>query len=171
MRIWTLHPKYLDTRGLVALWREGLLAQAVLKGKTKGYMNHPQLDRFRCQPSPAGAIAEYLRVVHGESLVRGYSFAAGKIGRARAVGLIDATRGQVEYEWHHLMEKLRIRDPEWGALLGRTRRPEVHPLFRLVAGGIEHWERVADVPSPLRTSPGRQQPVEKLPSPFGRGSE
>jgi hypothetical protein len=29
-RIWSLHPKYLDARGLVALWREGLLAQAVL---------------------------------------------------------------------------------------------------------------------------------------------
>jgi hypothetical protein len=29
---------------LVAVWREGLLAQAVLQGKTNGYKNHPQLD-------------------------------------------------------------------------------------------------------------------------------
>ena len=36
MRLWSLHPRYLDAKGLVALWREGLLAQAVLKGQTKG---------------------------------------------------------------------------------------------------------------------------------------
>lgn len=47
MRIWSLHPKYLDTKGLVALWRETLLAQHVLSGKTKRYKNHPQLARFK----------------------------------------------------------------------------------------------------------------------------
>jgi hypothetical protein len=144
MRLWTLHPKYLDARGLVALWREGLLAQAVLAGKTTGYVNHPQLARFRCQTSPAASIASYLRVVHDESLARDYSFAADKIGRSRKAGLITVTRGQVEYEWQHLMNKLRVRDQQWGARFIRTRRPEVHPLFRVVAGKVEHWERIAD---------------------------
>lgn len=37
MRLWTLHPKYLDPKGLVALWRETLLAQRVLAGRTRGY--------------------------------------------------------------------------------------------------------------------------------------
>lgn len=141
MRIWTLHPKYLDARGLVALWREGLLAQAVLRGQTIGYVNHPQLARFRNQPSPAASIAEYLRVVHEESVARGYNFAAAKIGRARDTGLISVTRGQVEYEWHHLTEKLRVRDRQWGDRFIRTRRPAVHPLFRIVPGGVEPWER------------------------------
>ena len=51
MRLWSVHPKYLDARGLVALWREALLAQAVLRGRTNGYVHHPQLQRFRTQPS------------------------------------------------------------------------------------------------------------------------
>jgi hypothetical protein len=67
MRLWSLHPKYLDARGLVALWREGLLAQAVLRGRTNGYVHHPQLERFRAESSPLGAIADYLRGVHGEA--------------------------------------------------------------------------------------------------------
>ena len=144
MRLWTLHPKYLDARGLVALWREGLLAQAVLKGTTKGYVNHPQLARFRSRPSAVGAIAEYLRVVHEESLTRGYSFTADKIGRSRDKSLIDATRGQVEYEWNHLMKKLKVREQKWFARFIGTMHPEVHPLFRIVPGGVEHWEKVAD---------------------------
>lgn len=32
MRLWSLHPSYLDAVGLVALWREGLLARKVLQG-------------------------------------------------------------------------------------------------------------------------------------------
>jgi Pyrimidine dimer DNA glycosylase len=47
MRIWSVHPRYLDRQGLTAGWREGLLAQKVLTGTTKGYRNHPQLRRFR----------------------------------------------------------------------------------------------------------------------------
>ena len=46
MRLWSLHPKYLDIKGLVACWREGLLARKVLLDQTKGYKNHPQLIRF-----------------------------------------------------------------------------------------------------------------------------
>ena len=106
VRIWSLHPKYLDARGLVALWREGLLAQAVLTGKTKGYVHHPQLFRFQERSSPVGFIAEYLRGVHGEAVNRGYLFTASKISRSRAPGYLTVTRGQLEFEWHHLMEKL-----------------------------------------------------------------
>jgi hypothetical protein len=143
MRIWTLHPKYLDSRGLVALWREGLLAQAVLRGKTSGYQHHPQLTRFRRRPSQIGAIAEYLCVVQAESLARGYRFGAVKIGRARDPGSMTVTRGQLQYEWNHLMAKLRIRDRERVTRLKAVKRPRPHPLFRIVPGGVEEWERVA----------------------------
>ena len=47
MRLWTLHPKYLDPQGLVALWREALLARAVLQGKTRGY----NFDRSKVGPT------------------------------------------------------------------------------------------------------------------------
>jgi hypothetical protein len=55
MRIWSLHPTLLDTKGLVALWREALLAKHVLSGSTIGYQNHPQLKRFKSSPNPHAA--------------------------------------------------------------------------------------------------------------------
>jgi len=145
MRIWSLHPKYLDARGLVALWREALLAQAVLRGQTSGYAHHPQLRRFRDGSAPVGLIAEYLRAVHGESKTRGYRFAREKISSARARGQLTVTRGQLEFEWRHLMRKLATRDPSWGAHL-TAQSPRPHPLFRVVAGGVAPWEKGPDTP-------------------------
>ena len=106
MRLWSLHPKYLDARGLVALWREGLLAQAVLTAKTRGYRRHPQLLRFHSGGRPAAFIAEYLRAVHAESLARGYRFDVNKIGRSRTSSKLEVTSGQLDFEWAHLMNKL-----------------------------------------------------------------
>ena len=143
MRIWSLHPKYLDARGLVALWRETLLAQAVLLGKTKGYTQHPQLDRFRVQRKPVATIAMYLRTVHDEAAARGYRFAAEKIDSARSRQPLTVTRGQLDYEWQHLMAKLRSRDPARAAALGDVRRPRAHPLFRVVPGDVAPWEKIA----------------------------
>ena len=147
MRIWSLHPKYLDARGLVALWREALLAQAVLRGQTSGYTHHPQLLRFRDRSAPVGLIAEYLRAVHAESETRGYRFARDKISRSRARGQLTVTRGQLEFEWHHLVRKLTTRDPRWRARLTGVRTPQPHPLFRVVAGGVAHWEKAPDARS------------------------
>ena len=141
MRLWSVHPKYLDGRGLVALWREALLAQAVLRGRTNGYRHHPQLERFRAQPSPLGAIADYLRSVHAEAVRRGYAFASRKVSLARGSGLIAVTRGQLMYEWSHLMAKLAIRDPELRGRLARVGRPQSHPSFRVVSGDVEAWEK------------------------------
>ena len=141
MRLWSVHPKYLDPRGLVALWREALLAQAVLAGRTKGYLHHPQLRRFRAHGSPRGAIAEYLRGVHAEATSRGYAFAARKIARARSSTDIVVTRGQLMHEWHHLLAKLAIRDPELRDRLTTVERPRPHPLFRIVSGDVEAWEK------------------------------
>lgn len=144
MRLWTLHPKYLDARGLVALWREALLAQAVLAGQTRGYRHHPQLRRFRAAASPSAAIAAYLEAVHAEAVRRGYSFDASKIGPERAASRLTATRGQLDYEWRHLREKLRVRSPERLKELHDVERPQSHPLFRIVAGGIAPWEIVGE---------------------------
>jgi len=151
MRIWTLHPSYLDRRGLVALWREALLAQAVLRGRTRGYTQHSQLLRFRAQARPVGCIASYLRVVQAEGASRGYKFAFEKISRARHSRRILVSRGQLEYEWRHLQRKLAHRDPEWLARIGEPSLPRPHPLFRVVPGSVEEWERVA---SPLNSASG-----------------
>ena len=148
MRLWTLHPAHLDRRGLVAVWREGLLAQAVLRGRTRGYRHHPQLERFRRCASPVGAVAEYMRAVHAEAVARGYRFDAAKLSRARDEGSIAVTRGQLQYEWEHLLAKVKSRDPEWALALGRVKRPRAHPLFRIVPGDVEGWERPPGVVGP-----------------------
>ena len=140
MRLWTLHPRYLDSRGLVALWREALLAQAVLGGKTRGYTRHPQLVRFRDSPSPLESIASYLHAVQAEATLRGYRFDASKIGPSGKVPTIDVNSGQLEYEWHHLIAKLRVRDPAWLAQFTSLPLPEAHPLFLIVPGHIAGWE-------------------------------
>jgi len=140
MRLWTLHPKYLDSRGLVALWREALLAQAVLSGQTRGYINHPQLIRFYNTPSPVGSIASYLETVHTEAVRRDYRFDATKISPAECTELIVTTRGQLEYEWAHLTEKLRVRNSSWLDRIHSTTCPDFNPLFRIVPGSVAEWE-------------------------------
>lgn len=104
MRLWSLHPRYLDARGLVALWREALLARAILRGQTKGYRHHPQLERFRAHPSPRAAICAYLGAVHAEAVRRGYAFDRRKVGPVRTVPAMPVGRGQIAYEWQHLLE-------------------------------------------------------------------
>lgn len=141
MRLWTLHPKYLDPQGLVALWREALLAQAVLRGRTVGYRHHPQLERFREHPAPRSAINAFLAEVHRESTRRGYSFNASKVGPVRAECRIEATRGQVEHEWEHLLRKLRLRSREHYARAQRVARPAASPIFTIVPGAVAPWER------------------------------
>ncbi len=142
MRLWSLHPRYLDRAGLVALWREALLAQAVLKGETRGYRHHPQLTRFRSQPAPEAAIAAYLEEVHREASRRGYQFDAAKIGRCRGKRLILVTRGQLHIEREHLLKKLLLRDPAAREALLAAGEPEPHPLFTAVPGEVETWERL-----------------------------
>jgi hypothetical protein len=140
MRLWTLHPKYLDARGLVAVWREALLAQAVLRGKTTGYTRHPQLVRFRESRSPMASIGSYLAALQEEATRRGYRFDRRRIVRPGRRVRLHATAGQVEYEWRHLKAKLARRDRNWLARLPRTSRPEAHPVFRVRPGAVETWE-------------------------------
>ena len=143
MRVWSLHPRYLDARGLVALWREGLLAQAVLAGHTRGYTRHPQLVRFRDSSSPLETIATYLLAVHAEATCRGYHFDAGRVASPGGAESIAVTQGQLAYEWAHLKAKLRVRDPARLVGLEGPSPPEPHPLFHLVPGPVAPWEVVA----------------------------
>ena len=140
MRLWTLHPRYLDTKGLLAVWREGLLAQKVLQNRTVGYRNHPQLKRFIACDDPVGAIAMYLRGIYQEAVDRGYKFHADKIAPTEFQDNIPCTRGQLLYEWSHLQAKLRRRDLTRYAKIETLVEPEPHPLFHIVEGDVEDWE-------------------------------
>jgi hypothetical protein len=140
MRLWSIHPCYLDAKGLVALWREALLAQKVLLGNTKGYKNHPQLVRFKNIHNPTGAIANYLRCVVDEADKRGYKFDRSKIINENISMKIPVTNAQVEYEFKHLLMKLKERDSDLYDQLKIIKTIKVHPLFKKVMGSIEKWE-------------------------------
>ena len=140
MRLWSIHPRYLDAKGLVALWREALLAQNILRGNTKGYRNHPQLTRFKNTISPVGAVAGYLRHVAAEADDRGYVFDRTKIANENFRGKIAVSGGQLEYEFMHLSGKLKTRAPELYLRLCEVKRIEPHPLFDRVRGEVEEWE-------------------------------
>jgi hypothetical protein len=145
MRIWSLHPKYLDRQGLLACWRETLLAQKVLQGGTKGYLNHPQLIRFRLCPDPLAAIGTYLVFLAEDAEARGYGFDRSKINPSRMAHRITVRRDQVLYEWAHLKAKLVRRDPPRLVRFSDIDLPESHPLFEIVPGGMEPWEKVEKI--------------------------
>jgi hypothetical protein len=140
MRLWSLHPQYLDPKGLVALWREALLAKHVLEGRTTGYRNHPQLDRFRQSPAPVDTIHYYLSVVYTEACKRTYSFDYRKFRLAPAPQKIAVTTGQINYEASHLLAKLQLRDPEGFKALKDRQDWTPHPLFSIIPGPAAPWE-------------------------------
>ncbi len=130
MRLWTISPHYLDCKGLVALWREALLAQKVLRRQTKGYRSHPQLDRFKVHPRPVSAIGYYLMLVAAEGKRRGYCFDEGKIfTRPRKIKRITVTEAWISSEVATLRQKLRARDRAKYLHLAKTEKIELHPLF------------------------------------------
>ncbi|GAA0452123.1 pyrimidine dimer DNA glycosylase/endonuclease V [Alkalibacillus silvisoli] len=143
MRLWSVHPKYLDSKGLVALWRETLLAQKVLLGETKGYRNHPQRIRFREHGQPVAAIGSYLNGIYEEASMRGYRFDATKIHSFKEVSAITLNTGQLAYEWEHLLKKLAERSPNCYQQYKDYHETKVkpHPMFVLNEGPVEDWER------------------------------
>lgn len=145
MRLWSLHPQYLDSKGLVALWREALLAKKVLEGKTKGYKNHPQLERFKATDSPLEYIHLYLHLIFTESRDREFVFDVSKINLnyIRLRDPLPVTRGQIEYEARHLLRKLKHRNSDaYRFKLSDKDYIEPHPLFYVIEGDIESWEKV-----------------------------
>jgi hypothetical protein len=142
MRLWSVHPEYLDRQGLLAVWREALLARQVLRGQTVGYRHHPQLERFRAQPRPLDAIEAYLWAILREAQRRGYRFAADKLRPLAPMPAIPVTQGQLDYEWQRLQRKLRVRAPGQCDALAGIKQPQPHPLFTPVAGAVAGWERI-----------------------------
>ena len=144
MRIWSLHPKYLDSKGLVALWRETLLAKHVLENKTKGYKNHPQLDRFKKSKKPIASINQYLAEIYAEASHRNYNFDKRKINWNFRRSKLTVTTKQLAYETSHLLKKLQKRDPKKYKDLKSKKTIAPHPLFDLIEGEIAEWEKSAD---------------------------
>lgn len=146
MRLWSLDPSILDRAALIACWREGLLAQKVLAGETRGYTNHPQLRRFRAHAAPMEAIGAYLGGLRTEATARGYRFDPTRIRVPAAiadVAPIPVTTGQLAHELEHLRAKVAARAPEWAPRLPPADAvPSAHALLSIVPGPIEDWEIV-----------------------------
>lgn len=142
MRLWSLHPQYLDAKGLVACWREGLLAKKVLAGETKGYRNHPQIYRFKTQGEPAALINQYLLGLFLDAARRGYSFNPQKIEQQELRPLMKVTVGQLVYELGHLKSKLLVRDEKLYQGILNLPQPIPHPLFEVIEGEVEGWEKI-----------------------------
>lgn len=140
MRLWSIHPKYLDSKGLVALWRESLLAKHVLEGRTRGYRNHPQLNRFKDAGFPIELINQYLSEVYHEAIRRNYNFNDQKIDWTFRKRTIAVSRGQLRFEGLHLLDKLKARDKLRYATLRNRVEFDCNPVFQLVDGEIEKWE-------------------------------
>lgn len=146
MRIWSLHPEYLDRQGLVACWRESLLAQKVLAGHTVGYTRHPQLVRFRALDDPLAGIGAYLQGLADEAGRRGYRFDVTRITRPDRVLTLTVTRGQLDVEAAHLLAKLKERSPERVAGFPEPADLLPHPLFTVIPGPVADWERARSQP-------------------------
>jgi len=143
LRIWSIHPKYLDSKGLVALWRETLLAKHVLEGRTKGYLYHPQLRRFKNCGKPVQAINQYLQAVYVESMTRQFHFDSSKFRKSSNTLKLPVTIEQVNYEFRHLLKKLKSRDVNQYDRIKKIDKIDAHPLFKTTPGAIEFWEIIS----------------------------
>ncbi len=145
MRIWSIHPKYLDGIGLIACFRESLLAQKVLEGKTKGYKNHPQLIRFKESSDSLLYIGAYLLEICVEAKKRGYNFDSNKIlyfKEGYSFDKLTVTKKQIEYEFKHLLNKLSSRNPEKYKEIKDFSEIETNNIFVITEGEIEPWEKI-----------------------------
>ena len=140
MKLWTFHPRYLDTCGLTGLWREAIMAQNILiklmQGKLVGYTNHPELNKIRNIGESIfweGAIRVYLDEIYKESVLRKHSFNQYKIRASRGFLLnveIWLSEEQLRQEEETIKERMAVRSP------GRYQEVkdlqfEPHPLFIL----------------------------------------
>lgn len=74
-------------------------------------------------------------------MARGYAFDKSKIKAASEPATLMVTNGQLDYEWAHLMNKLRMRNAALHQKWHEIGTPAPHPMFEVCVGPIESWER------------------------------
>lgn len=84
--------------------------------------------------------------IYEEARKRSYCYNKSKIVKAaEKVEPIKITKGQILYEFHILKERVKGRDPkkykEVLELERKGRRPKSHPLFVVIEGEVEPWEK------------------------------
>ncbi len=164
MRLWSIHPQYLDRQGLIACWREGLGAvkalEAWCRGKACGYQNHPQLLRFKEAVRPVELLVVYMQEIRLEGVARGYKLDEERLylalGREETVTVADispqipVTAGQITYEAGYLLptkmqqRKSGIEQQRYELLAEDFRKQKVKlsPVFSVIDGSVEDWEKL-----------------------------
>nr|MDA3929795.1 hypothetical protein [Prolixibacteraceae bacterium] len=100
-----------------------------------------QLERFKTTKNPINTINFYLESIWLEATRRRYNFDKSKFERVLNIEQIDVTSGQLNFEKKHLLTKLKIRDLKKYDEFAGVSDIEIHPLFHLIDGEIESWEK------------------------------
>lgn len=83
-----------------------------------------------------------MSIVFEEAEERAYNFDKSKIRWKFDPVILTVTKGQLEYERNHFLEKLKVRAPQLYQKQKTIREFDAHPLFNPVEGGIEDWENI-----------------------------
>lgn len=157
MRLWTIHPKYLDGKRLTSQWKEGIQMMHIWKeigenpepAKRLGYVSHPQVRRLsNLLVADSGLISlllhQHLTAVHEESVQRSYSFNKKLIDDlapdCKNAPKVYVTMGQVAYEFALMATK----NNEWSQKVAIDPYMLCNPIFQVVSGSIESWEKTKD---------------------------
>ena len=88
------------------------------------------------RPPFVHSIGAFLREIAFEAERRGYKFDVRKIAKPGRAQQIRETRGQLDYEWMHLRQKLQVRSPEISHYFCVVVRPLAHTLFLIIEGVV-----------------------------------
>ncbi len=91
---------------------------------------------------PVSGISSYLEYVAQEADRRNYNFNRAKISKKARSKKISVTNAQLDYEFEHLLGKLKVREPSLYHEVKKVDEIQIHPLFFRVEGEIESWEIV-----------------------------
>lgn len=150
MRIWSIHPKYLDTKRLTAQWREALLCKSILEGKTKSYTKHPQYLKLLKLKNPYQFINFFLLTIWEESQKRGYKYDKSKINLDEVKIFdnvyLDVTIEQLKYEFCHMLQKMNNDDPQYLKNIIFLKKEGIisNPLFNSIDGNIMNFEIIKE---------------------------
>lgn len=150
MRLWSLHPSYLDKQALQVCWADALQAleyykqeRAYMKGITNDLSPYfyPCLDRFRMTGSPIAHITNYLHGLCDESERRNTPFGRAKLPEFTPGLRLKVTDGQIAREEKLLLLQLnRRKQTQLWMDLFVAEYVQPHPLFEIVSGPVEPWE-------------------------------
>lgn len=130
MSLWSVHPRYLDNKGLISAWNRGLQLQKQLSTEPARNTGNSQLIMFSRQEKPLHAIGSYLSFIASEGCRRGYKFTHEKILYPNFdEELLPIDSEQLRSENQMLQNRLKTRDKNRYQQLSSQSWPETHPLF------------------------------------------